>query len=278
LWVEVKQLQKVKAMTKAIHLDAPAKPLLQINPKLKLGMGLAGMLVAFGLLVLLITDGLYNPRNYNISKITLSGDAAHVDRVSLRQSVIEMIDGNYFSLDANKITKALHALPWVEKARLRRQWPDTLMIDIEEYQPIALWGKDRWLTTTGKLVALPLPENIALPQLNGPPDEVDQVWPKYQKWASLFARNGLRLRNLSLSRQHLYTLDIEYNTRHENSAKGFKMILSESNADSQLNAFLESRRQALIEYPGLIKTVDLRYPSGFSISLYEPDQLVKTNK
>lgn len=265
-------------MIKAISPDSPVMSLLQINPKLKLGMGLAGVLVALSLFVLLITDGLYNPRNYNISRITLSGDAAHVDRASLRQSVIKMIDGNYFSLDADKIAKALHTLPWVEKVRLRRQWPDTLMIDIEEYQPIALWGKDRWLTTTGKLVALPLPANIALPQLNGPPEEIGQVWPKYQKWASLFARNGLRLRNLSLSRQHLYTLDIEYNTQYKNPTNGFTMILSESNADSQLNAFLESRRLALIEFPGLIKTVDMRYPNGFSISLHEPDQLVETNK
>lgn len=134
------------------------------------------------------------------------------------------------------------------------------------------------MTTTGKLVALPLPPNVALPQLGGPPDEVDQVWPKYQKWAVLFARNGLRLSNLNLSRQHLYTLNLEYTTRRENSIKGFTMILSEANADSQLNAFLESRRQAFIEYPGLIKTVDLRYPSGFSISFHEPEKLVKTDK
>jgi cell division protein FtsQ len=248
-------------------------PPLRIDRKLKLFLGLAGLLAGLGLLAVLITDGLYNPRHFNINKIMLTGDAAHVDRDSLRQSVVEMIDGNYFSLDSNKIIEAIHALPWIEKVRLRRQWPDTLMIDIEEHQPIALWGEDRWLTTTGKLVTLPLPTNIALPQLNGPPGDAGTLWPKYQEWSSLFARNGLYLRNLSLSRQHLYTLDIAYTSRHKESIKGFTMILSDSNAGSQLRAFLESRRQALIEYPELIKTVDLRYPSGFSISLYEPEKL-----
>ncbi len=267
-----------QAMTKAMHIDSTTIPTLRVDPKWKLVVGLIGLLIALGLVVLLVTDGLYNPRQFNISKISLTGDAAHVDRDSLRQSVVEMIDGNYFSLDANKIIKALHTLPWVEKVRLRRQWPDTLMVDIEEFQPIALWGEDKWLTTTGKLVALPLPPNVALPRLSGPSSEVDQVWPKYQKWAALFARNGLRLSKLNLSRQHLYTLDLEYTTRRENAIKGFTMILSEANADSQLNAFLESRRQALIEYPGLIKAVDLRYPSGFSVSFYEPEKLVKTDK
>jgi cell division protein FtsQ len=265
-------------MTKALSIDNAVMPALRIDPKLKLFLGLAGLSMGLGLLALLVTDGLYNPRHFNISKIALSGDAAHVDRASLRKSVVELIDGNYFSLDSNKIIEAIHALPWIETVRLRRQWPDTLMIDIEEYQPIALWGEDRWLTTTGKLVSLPLPTNIALPQLNGPPSEVDALWPKYQEWSSLFARNGLHLRNLSLSRQHLYTLDIAYTSFHEKSIKGFTMVLSDLNADLQLRAFLESRRQALIEYPGLIKTVDLRYPSGFSVSLHEPEKLVKVDK
>lgn len=263
-------------MTRAF--DSAALPKLRVDPKLKLFLGLAGLLVGLGLFAVVVTDGLYNPRQFNINRITLSGDAAHVDRSGLQQSVVEMIDGNYFSLDSNKIIEAIHVLPWIEKVRLRRQWPDTLMIDIEEYQPIALWGEDRWLTTTGKLVTLPLPSNIALPQLDGPPGEADTLWPKYQEWSSLFAQNGLHLRNLSLSRQHLYTLKIAYTTRQEKSIKGFTMILSDLNADSQLRAFLESRRQALIEYPGLIKTVDLRYPSGFSVSLYEPEKLVKANK
>ena len=265
-------------MVKSMSIKPGITPVLQLDPKWKLVLGLTGLIAALGLAFILITDALYNPRNFNISKITLSGDAAHVDRAGLRQSVIEMIDGNYFSLDAERIKKALHVLPWVEKVRLRRQWPDTLQIDIEEYEPIALWGEETWLTTSGKLVALPLPANIALPKLSGPLNEVDRVWANYQNWAKLFARNGMRLRDLNLSRQELFTLSLEYTTRRENTVKGFTIIVSETNADSQLNAFLESRRQALIEYPGLIKTVDLRYPSGFSLSFHEPETLVKADK
>lgn len=265
-------------MLKTMPANTVAIPTVRLDPKLRFWLGLAGLLVVFVLSVILITDGLYNPRHFNISRIALSGDAAHVDRVSLRQSVVEMIDGNYFSVDTGKIIKALHALPWVEKVRLRRQWPDTLMINIEEHQPIARWGEEKWLTTTGKLVSLPLPANIVLPQLSGPIAQVDRVWPKYQKWAALFARYGIRLRSMNLSRQHLYTLNLEYTTRRDNLVKGFSMILSESNSDQQLNAFLESRRLALIEYPGLIKTVDLRYPSGFSISRYEPEKLANNDE
>jgi cell division protein FtsQ len=265
-------------MSKVMPVVNSAIPTLHLEPRLKFWLGLLGLIFALMMAVALITDSLYNPRLFNINRIMLSGDAAHVDRMRLRQSVVEMIDGNYFSLDSEKIIAALQQLPWVQKARLRRQWPDTLMITIEEHQPIALWGSDKWLTTAGKLVDLPLPKNIVLPKLDGPNHQVDGVWQKYKSWAALFARNGLRLRSMSLSKQHLYTLNLEYTTQRTNSIKGFSMILSESNSNKQLDSFLESRRRALIEYPDLIKVVDLRYPSGFSISHYEPEKLVKTDK
>jgi len=247
-----------------------------INPKLNYWLALMGVFIVLTLMAILVTDRLYNQQKFNIRKITLTGDAAHVDRAGLQQSVARMIKGNYFSLNSEEIIQAVAELPWVEKVRLRRRWPDTLMIDVEEYQPIALWGEDRWLTTSGKIVALPLPKNIVLPQLGGPSSAAEQVWNTYQKWSKKFAQNGIRLRKMKLSKQHLYTLTLEYTTRMIDSARGFEMILAEKNAEQQLSAFLISRRQSLIELPGQIKTVDMRYPSGFSISRYEPEKLVRS--
>lgn len=254
----------------------PASPVNSIGPRVRLWLGLLGLVLLLVLGSVLITDRLYNQEQFNIRKITLTGDAAHVDRKQLQTSVIEMIEGNYFSLNSASIVETILTLPWVDTVRLRRQWPDTLTIDIEEYQPIAHWGEEQWLTTTGKLVSLPLARNVVLPQLEGPQNSVDRVWESYQKWSALFAQNGIRLRKMKLSKQHLYNLKLEYTTHQENAPKGFEMILLEDNADQQLVTFLSSRRQALIEFPRLIKTVDLRYTSGFSISRYEPEKLAES--
>ena len=127
-------------------------------------------------------------------------------------------------------------------------------------------------------MALPLPSNVALPQLSGPAGRADDVWSKYQAWAALFGRHGIRLNSMDLSRQHLYTLYLEYTSPGYADAPGFSMVLAETNADQQLRTFMEARRQALIEAPGQIKTVDLRYPSGFSISRYEPETLAKSDQ
>ncbi len=251
-------------------------PANRLDPRLRLGLGLVGLLILLGMGTVLVTDRLYNQEQFKIQKITLTGDAAHVDREGLRASVVKLLEGNYFSIDSAHIVEVISKLPWVETVRLRRQWPDTLMIDIEEYQPIAHWGDEQWLTTTGKLVSLPLAKNVVLPQLDGPLNSVERVWETYQRWSGLFAENGISLRKMKLSRQHLYKLNLEYTSRRPGAPRGFEMILTESNADQQLKTFLSSRRQALIEFPWLIKTVDLRYTSGFSISRYEPAKLAKS--
>ena len=246
-----------------------------IDPRFKLGASLISLACLLAVGATLLADHLHNPEHFNIRKIALTGDAAHVDRKVLKQSVIDAIEGNYFSLDAQKIIKVVQALPWVETVSLRRRWPETLMIDIEEYQPIAIWGKDRWLTTSGKLVKLPLPKNVVLPHLSGPGNELDKVWPKYQQWSTQFARLGLSLRSMHLSKQHLYTVKLDYTSHVAGSAQGFEMILAESNADQQMTAFLSSYRQSLIDTPGRIKMVDLRYPSGFSISQHEVEEFAQ---
>ena len=37
----------------------------------------------------------------------------------------------------------MDALPWVERADVRKQWPDTLEVQLQEHEPFAFWGQDR---------------------------------------------------------------------------------------------------------------------------------------
>ena len=75
-------------------------------------LGLLGLLLVLVMGSVLITDRLYNQEQFNIKKITLTGDAAHVDRQQLQTSVIEMIEGNYFSLNSASIVETILTLPW----------------------------------------------------------------------------------------------------------------------------------------------------------------------
>ncbi len=216
-----------------------------------------------GLTVGLLIDRLYQPAEFQIKEVALSGNPQHVDQKEVRQEILNALAGNYFSIDMPSIHQAMAKFPWVDTVSVRRRWPDTLMIDIVEHRPIATWSDGKLLTTEGKLVDLPLTDDTWLPVLSGPNDQMQLVYGQFQVWAPAFSKQGLRLVALSLSAQHLWTLTVE--VLGQIQSKPFEMVLLESNSSAQLSVFLQSIRQNLIDHPSGIERVDLRYSSGFSI-------------
>ncbi|MFT5274160.1 MAG: cell division protein FtsQ [Saprospiraceae bacterium] len=220
-------------------------------------------LAIVGLTTGLLVDRLYQPTGFQLKKVALSGNPQHVDEALLKEAVVKALAGNYFSIDMAAIQQAMDEFVWVDEVSIRRRWPDTLMIDVTEHKPIARWGEDKLLTTKGKLAELPLVKTVWLPTLSGQADQHDYIYGQYQAWASAFSNQGLRLVSVKLSAQHLWTLQVEVLGKMRRAP--FEMILLEANSSAQLDSFLKSIRQSLIEHPRGIERVDLRYSSGFSI-------------
>ena len=65
----------------------------------------------------------------------------------------------FWRLNLEDIKKILETHTWVRRAEVRREWPNRLIIGIDEYVPVARWNDYYLLTTTGDLV---MPKSIAL--------------------------------------------------------------------------------------------------------------------
>lgn len=212
----------------------------------------------------LLIDRLYRPAAFQIKEIVLTGNPQHVEEQAMREAVVEALKGNYFSIDMAAIHEAVDdQFPWVDEVSIRRRWPDTLMIDIVEHKPVAKCSDGKLLTTQGELIDLPQVDEVWLPVLSAPSEKMKFVYGQYKAWAPAFSKQGLRLVELKLSAQHLWTLSVE--VLGQLQTKSFEMVLLESNSASQLDTFLKSIRQNLIGHPSGIGRVDLRYSSGFSI-------------
>ena len=75
---------------------------------------------------------LNKPTTMPIKYVRVSGEMKHLSQEELSASLSALVDTGYFAMDADDIVKAVKNLEWVNKAKLRRVWPDTIVLFIEE--------------------------------------------------------------------------------------------------------------------------------------------------
>jgi cell division protein FtsQ len=75
-----------------------------------------------------------------------------------------------FSLDVHQVRGSLKRLAWVHDAKVTKSYPDRLLIEISERQPVALWQEDKqlWLVDRSGAVIAPFDDRFTgLPLMVG---------------------------------------------------------------------------------------------------------------
>src|SRR5690606_7996169 len=122
-----------------------------------------------------------------------------VDQAKLREAVLPFAQRGFFAVRLADARAAVEKLPWVERAEVRKRWPDVIEVRIVEHRPFARWGEDRLLSEQGTLFPLAgieLPPG--LPLLDGPDARVGDVVALYNESRTLFAHTGIDVRSVTL--------------------------------------------------------------------------------
>ncbi|MDF1555915.1 MAG: FtsQ-type POTRA domain-containing protein [Deferrisomatales bacterium] len=100
--------------------------------------------------------------------VQVVGTEATAAEVVLQAAGIET-GGSLFGVDVARVRTGVAALPWVREARVVRQLPGTLRIEVEEWQPAFLARLDqlRYLTAAGHVVVAPLDRGLDFPVITG---------------------------------------------------------------------------------------------------------------
>ncbi len=247
------------------------------------------------IVVLFIIDRLFDPQQFRIKQIEMHGQLNHVNSVQVKQIVEATLDGNYFSANLHQLENKIKQIPWVFSVSLRRRWPSTIVVSITEVQPIALWGKDKWLHFTGDLVDRQQDakqrDEQGLPLLSGADEQADVVWETFQKWSELFSSSGLFLKELRLDARDLWWLklsirelaspDRRLTSSHMTEQIGDRasidvtMVVDKRYSSFRIQRFVAALNQVLIVQFPQMNTIDLRYPNGFAIGWDDVQHVVK---
>ncbi|HHF1540397.1 TPA: FtsQ-type POTRA domain-containing protein, partial [Haemophilus influenzae] len=106
-----------------------------------------------------------------ISAFALVGQNTFTTADDIKESLLKMGElKGFWGQDVAPIQEQIEALPWVKGAIVRKMWPNRLSIWVSEYQPVAFWNQNQFVTLDGIVFQLPSVRLTAknLPYLGGP--------------------------------------------------------------------------------------------------------------
>ena len=210
-----------------------------------------------------------NHRVFAISAVTVSGDVAHNNAVTLRANVVPRIAGSFLTIDLARARDAFEAVPWVRRAIVRREFPNRLKVVLQEHRAVAFWGAEgdsRLLNSFGEVFEANAGEveHEALPRLAGPAGQAPQVLTLYRLLAPMFDTLDLSLEQLELSGRGSWTARLDTGAVIE-LGRG-----SEAELHARTARFLKTLTQVSSRYqrrPDAVETADLRHADGYALRL-----------
>lgn len=188
----------------------------------------------------------------------------HVTVERVARFCVPRISGTLFTADIGAVRAAFEALPWVRRASVRRQWPDRLLVLIEEHQALARWNDEagnRFVSVRGEAfnAAGEIVLGASLPLLAGPEGSEREVALRYGEFRDRLARIGKQARAVMLSPRQAWTIRL---------VDGLTLEVGREQADSTVLSRIERFTAQYAATVGLLATrvdvVDLRYPNGFA--------------
>ena len=187
-----------------------------------------------------------------------------VNALTIRAGAVPRIKGNFFTADLNVVRNAFESVPWVRKAMVRREWPNRLIVTLEEHRTLGTWGEDgSLLSIKGDVFTANLAEaeeDGALLAFAGPSGSEKDVAARYQEFKDWFAALSLKPETVQLSSRYAWTVKMDSGMTVELGREQDKNTLRERAA-----RLIAVYPQLLSRLNGKIENVDMRYPNGMAL-------------
>jgi cell division protein FtsQ len=200
---------------------------------------------------------LRDPAVLPLKIVRIDGDFKNLDRRTLEQAVSQAIVGNFFTVDLDRIRAEALKLAWVDQVTVRRIWPGTLNMWVEEQKPLARWGGNQLVNDRGG-VFTPEAESIKkdLPWLEGPTEHAVEVVNQFKQLGGRFASLGLVITKLAMDGRGSWTIDL---------VQGIELKLGNKNTAGRIERFVQLYPRLEQNEKHKIKRVDMRYANGVAV-------------
>ena len=209
--------------------------------------------LAIGYFYQLVND----PEKFVIRKIAVDGEFLNLKPSEVEVLVSNAVTGGFFSLEVDRLQHRILNNPWIASVSVRRIWPDSIRVSIQEQDPVAYWGKHTLLNAQADIFAPEaLPSDDDLVRLDGPIGTEAAVLENYWTLKSVFDRIGIKLNSVEMNERRAWKLKTD---------DGVVIHLGRDELMSKIKRFQVAHKASLAGDWPQISEVDLRYTNGLTV-------------
>ncbi len=231
------------------------------------------------LLALLVTCGwvlfwLGQKPVFTLNHLTIESlngrELKHVNLPTIKMRALDHVKGNFFTIRLDQARQAFETMPWVRRASVRREWPNGIVVAIEEHQALGVWIGEtpKLMNTYGEVFVANMAEaedESSLLRFSGPDGSNKDVFRKYQQLNLWFEPWQANVKSIELSSRYAWKVKLSNNLNielgRELDERDSKQI------ELAVDRLLKTWPQVQEKWANRVDSIDLRYSNGYAIHL-----------
>jgi cell division protein FtsQ len=194
----------------------------------------------------------------------------HVNLPTIKVRALDQVKGNFFTISLDQARQAFETMPWVRRASVRREWPNGIVVAIEEHQALAVWAGEtpRLINTHGEVFVANMAEaedGSSLLKFSGPERSNKDVFRKYQQLNLWLEPLQATVKSIELSSRYAWKVklsnDLNIELGRELDERDSKQI------QLSVERLIKSWPQVQEKWGQRIDSIDLRYANGYAINI-----------
>ncbi len=204
-----------------------------------------------------VSMGIVARDRWPIRWLEINGSFQRVSAEQLRASLSPLITSSFFTIDLQSLRDAANRNSWVAAVQVQKRWPDTVVVNVEEFVPFAHWNRGQLISSRRDAFSVPEADGIqGLPWLNGPQDQLDLVLNNWIKFNDELVFAGLEIQQITLDQRGSWSMVLNNGTTvHLGRDAAWKRL-------QRLMSGWDALLQGQLAPP---RDVDLRYSNGFAV-------------